>query len=282
MYNELKSTARLTSNPWVSYPNPNPDAKLRLFCFPYAGGSGHVFSSWKDKLPCDVELGLIQLPGRGARIAEQPFTDIYQLVEELAIGLLPELNKPFAFFGHSMGAVLGFELARFLRRKQVTAPRVLFAAGRSAPQMVNARLPMYNLPKAQFIEKIRELNGTDAGVLNSPELMDLLLPALRADFQMCETYCYRKQLPLEFPISVFGGADDGNVEQDALLAWREQTTKNFEYHWLPGDHFFLHSSRAQLLQILAKKTLQLIDELAPKPALAPSMCFEDWDGYVAS
>lgn len=258
MYNTLKKIQIPENNVWVSYPAPNPNAKMRLFCFPYAGGSGHVFISWKDKLPKDVELGLIQIPGRGTRITEQPYTDIEALVEALAVGLMPELNKPFAFFGHSMGSVVSFELARYLRRKQVKMPQALFAAGRMAPQIRDEDRKTFDLPKDQLIEEIKRLNGTPAEVLENQELMDMVLPILRADFQVCETYAYRSELPLACPITAFGGIDDANVNQESLSAWQHQTTGRFDSHWVEGDHFFLHSSRDQLLSLLSHEMNKLI------------------------
>jgi medium-chain acyl-[acyl-carrier-protein] hydrolase len=249
-----------TSTPWLILAKPNPAASLRLFCFPYAGGSPLIFADWPSDLPPDVEVGLIQLPGRGMRLSQPPFTRVEPLIESLLPALQPFLDKPFAFFGHSMGGLISFELARALRVKLGLEPEVLFISGRQAPPLRDRTTVTYNLPEPQFIEELRHLNGTPPEILDHPELMKLLVPLLRADFEFCQTYVYQPGPPLTCPIAVFGGVDDGEVNQEELESWRPYTTAAFSLRMLPGDHFFIRSARSQLLRLISEdlKTYQKV------------------------
>lgn len=246
-------TSRPNTNPWATFPRPRQHPRVRLFCFPYAGGSSLVYRQWPDGLPADVELCAVQLPGRGNRLREPAYTQLPPLVEVLSTALLPYLDVPFAFFGHSMGATIGFELARSLRRARAPEPFHLFVSGRRAPQSPDTDPPSYHLPEPAFVEQLRQLNGTPKEVLEHPEMMQLLLPLLRADFQLIQTYAYKPGPPLACPITAFGGVQDLDAGRDLLELWREQTTAGFSLHMLPGDHFFLHTSRDLLLQTISRK-----------------------------
>ncbi len=249
-------------NLWVTCPRPNPQAKLRLFCFPYAGGSAWIFRTWSDRLPPYVEVCPIELPGRGRRLREPPFKQLKPLIQEIAHALLPYLDKPFALFGHSMGGLVSFELTRLLRRKYNLSPTHLFVSGRRAPQIPEPEPPIHTLPDPVFIEKLRHLNGTPDQVLANEELMQLLLPILRADFAILETYVYASEPRLNCPLAVFGGLQDLEVSCDALEAWREQTNADFSLQMLPGDHFFLHSAQPLLLRTLYQTLHQLANRVA--------------------
>lgn len=242
-----------TYNSWITCPKPNPQASLRLFCFPYAGGSSLIFRTWADSLPKNIEVCPIEYPGRGTQIRSVPFTRLEPLVSELAPLLLPYLNKPFAFFGHSMGGLICFEVARILRRNYNKNPVHLFISGRSAPQIPHCDPPIHALSEPEFLEELRLLNGTPEAVLQNLELMQLLLPILRADFAVLETYTYTNEPPLEFPITAFGGLQDKKVSAQDLVAWGEQTTSSFELEMFSGDHFFLHSAQSILLHTIAQK-----------------------------
>ncbi|HEV2800643.1 MAG TPA: alpha/beta fold hydrolase [Pyrinomonadaceae bacterium] len=242
-------------NAWVGRLAPNPQARLRLFCFPYAGGSAHAFRAWPEKLSrIGVEVCPVQLPGRGSRMSETPYTRLAPLVEAIAAGLRPLLDKPYAFFGHSMGALTAFELARLLRREGAPAlPAHLFLSAASAAHLVEFERPTYDLPEAEFIEELRRLSGTPPEVLEHPELLSLLIPLLRADFAVCQTYEYAPEAPLNCPITAFGGLEDDEVPRARLEAWGEHTTAAFKLRLLPGDHFFMHSSQTLLLDTLAQE-----------------------------
>lgn len=239
-------------NSWVICPKPNPLATLRLFCFPYAGGSSFIFRRWSESLPSFVEVCAIELPGRGKQIQLPPFNKIQPLVDAIATIIYPYLDKPFAFFGHSMGGLVSFELARLLRKRYGLLPVNLFISGRRAPHIPDTDAPIHHLPELDFIEELRHLNGTPKEVLENVELMQLFLPILRADFAVLETYTYTSESSLECPITVFGGLQDSAVSCDVLQAWQEQTRADFNLHMFPGDHFFLNSSQSVLLKTLAQ------------------------------
>ncbi len=199
-----------------------------------------------------VEVCLIELPGRGIRLKEPLFTQLPPLVEAIAQNLEKHLDKPYAFFGHSMGGLLSFEITRLFRRHNIQGPTHLFVSGRSAPQLPSDEPPMHALPEPEFISELRRLNGTPREVLEHEELMQLMLPILRADFTICETYRYKPEAPIDCPITAFGGAEDESVTVERVEAWREQTSASFNVHILPGDHFFLHTSQLFLLQTLSQ------------------------------
>lgn len=238
--------------PWILGPPPDPSARLRLFCFPYAGGGASVFHGWGPSLPAGVAVYPVQPPGRENRLREPAFTAIGPLVEAAATALRPLLRPPFALFGHSLGALVAFELARRLRREGAPAPACLFASGCRAPQLQRpAVLPAHRLPKDVFIAELRRLKGTPEAVLNNAELLEVLLPVLLADFAAAETYRYTEEKPLDSPITVFGGDEDGQVDGHGLAAWAAQTAAAFRLHRLPGGHFFLRTDRAFFLQSLS-------------------------------
>ena len=241
------------SNAWILGVRPRPAARRRLFCLPYAGGAASVFRSWAEMLPADVEVCPVQLPGRGSRFREAPFRKVADLVPALAEGLLPLLDLPFALFGHSMGAVVAFELARELRRRGEVAPVLLALSGHQAPLRPDAEPPFSHLPDAEFLEEVRRrYDGIPPEVLAEEELLQLLLPVLRADIQVLETYAYVKEPPLDCPISCFGGEDDPHVSLADLEAWRDETCGPLQVRTFPGGHFFVESARAAVLHALSR------------------------------
>ncbi len=245
----MKSLAA-TLSPWIYIAKPNPQARLRLFCFHYAGGGVSAFRSWQGELPTDIELCAVQLPGRESRIMDPPFTHLSPLVETLTTIIRPYLNKPFVFFGHSMGALVSFELTRQLRLQQVQLPFHLFVSAHRAPQLPNPNLPIHNLPENEFMKKLYKFNGTPQPVLESVELMQMMIPILRADLAVCETYVYRQEMPLSCAISVFGGLQDPAISRTQLEAWYTQTQKVFKLTMFEGDHFYLRQQQEGLLRTI--------------------------------
>jgi medium-chain acyl-[acyl-carrier-protein] hydrolase len=188
---------------------------------------------------------------------ESPLTRVATLVAHLAPAIEAYSDQPFAFFGHSMGALISFELARQLRRSAAREPAHLFASGCRAPHIPDSSPPTYNLPDAEFLEKVRSLNGTPPEVLAHAELMQMMLPVLRADFEAVSTYEYLDEPPLGCPISVYGGLRDAEVSREHLGAWNRHTTGGFVLRMFDGDHFFLHQDEPQLLSVLSRELLQL-------------------------
>jgi medium-chain acyl-[acyl-carrier-protein] hydrolase len=248
-------------NGWAIFPKPEPNARLRLFCFPYAGGGASIFSPWVRILPPEVEVVAVQPPGRESRLSEKPYSDMTELVDAMHRELRPHFDKPFAFFGHSNGGLMAFELARRLRREGRPGPVHLYVGGRPAPQVVRTEEPIHNLPEPEFLDALRRLKGTPEEILQNAEIMELIMPLLRADFSLGETYRYTHEPPLDVPISAYGGRRDDEVSVDEVEAWREQTTAAFRLQVFPGDHFFINGDRALVLAELSRELRPLIASL---------------------
>ena len=241
---------------WFYCRKPNPRARLRLLCFPYAGGGVSVFRVWPDILPSEIEVWAIQLPGRDGRRRETMPDDLQTLAFDVANGLGPLLDAPFACFGHSMGALLAFEFAREIRRRGQIGPVHLFVSARRAPQLTRTETPLHTLPEEPFIEMLRQrYNSIPAAVLAEPELLKLLLPIVRGDFKMIEMYQYREEAPLDCPINAFGGAQDELALQDDLAAWQAQTHGSFKMQMFQGGHFYLQDALPQLLAAVAMELI---------------------------
>jgi medium-chain acyl-[acyl-carrier-protein] hydrolase len=256
------TTSTSNIDPWVIYPKPQPQARLRLFCFPYAGGGASIFRSWPEGLPDEIEVCAVQLPGRERRLREPPETRLAPLVDALAHALRPTMHLPFALFGHSMGALIAFDLARRLRQQGGPRPLQVFISARRAAHLPSTDPPIHQLPTAAFLEQLQQrYNAIPPAVLAEKELMDLFLPTLRADFAIHETYVYQADAPLSCPLAAFGGLQDRRVDRDSLEAWGEQTRNRFSLRMFPGDHFFLQSARGQLLQALCEDLTALVRQL---------------------
>lgn len=245
---------------------PDSTARLRLFCFPFAGGRATTYRSWAAQLPAAVEVIPVEMPGRGYRTAEKPFTRLETAVADLSQALRPFLDRPFAFFGHSMGALLSFELACRLWGEWGLAPAQLFISAHRSPELADTEPPTYSLPDDQFIAKLRKLNGTPKEVLEHPELLAYLIPFLRADFELCNTYTYHPGLTLTCPIWTFGGLQDPSVGVKELQGWEHQTTGQFNLQMLPGDHFFINTGQSLLLRLLTERLVELLKPLPAAPA----------------
>ena len=228
----LRLRKQAASAAW--FPNVGTTAERRLFCFPHAGGGA--------RLPLAVpgwETIAVRLPGRESRLAEAPFERMAPLVTALAEHIDSYLDRPFAFFGHSMGAAVAFELARELRRRSRPLPAMLIASGARAPQFRRHHVPPAAPSRQAFLEELRRLEGIPLEVLDDAALMRSLLPALEADAALYRNYIYAEAPPLPIPLRAYGGADDGNVRREHLDGWAEQTTESFVARLFPGGHFYL-------------------------------------------
>jgi medium-chain acyl-[acyl-carrier-protein] hydrolase len=242
-------------NPWIFGRQPTAAAQTRLFSFPYAGGGGSVFNSWRSFLDAiGVELCCVQLPGRETRFGETPITSMDQLVRLLCDGLYSYLDRPFSFFGHSMGTVVAFELTTELARRGLVLPQWLLMSGAPPPH----RRPgswLHRLPRAEFIETVaRRYSGLPVEVLANPDLLDALIPILRADFALIEKYQYTPATPLSVKIVAFGGHEDTSVAPGELTHWRDLTAfpDFFQTILFDGDHFFLNRQRLPLLNEIVR------------------------------
>lgn len=249
------------TNPWFSGPEPGSRFALRLFCFPYAGGGAPIFRIWPKQVPPEVEICPVHLPGRGRRLPERPYRQIEPLVRAIAPALAPQLGRPFAFFGHSMGALIAYDLARLLRREYALEPAQLFVSGCRAPHIPDTTPTIFNLPEPEFLEALVRMGGTDPTILENAEILKLMLPVLRADFEIVETYRYVPDSPLGCPVTVFGGLTDPEASREQLEEWRQHTTAPVSLHMLPGDHFFLHKSQDQFFRLLAAELTGLTGKI---------------------
>jgi surfactin synthase thioesterase subunit len=251
-----------TDNVWIISSLSSARPRLRLFCLPYAGGGAAAFARWVNLLPPAVELCRVQLPGRENRWREAPFTQLTLLVEALTNVIRPYLDLPFAFFGHSLGALISFELARQVRCQFDLNPAQLFVSGRWAPHLPNPDPPLYQKPDAEFIDTLRQqYNNMPDVVANDPELLEIFLPLLRADVTMLDTYAYSAGRPLDCPLTAYGGSDDQRVTRAALEAWCAHTTQSFHLQLFPGAHFYLQTERTQLLQAMSEELTALLSQL---------------------
>ena len=225
---------------------------MRLFCFPYAGGSAAVFREFARGLPDGLEVWAANLPGHGSRLGETPLQDMRQLADGVAqeVALLNEL--PFAFFGHSLGARLAFEAARALRRRGQDLPEHLFAAACAAPQLPASDRAWHTLADADLVRELSSHNGLPEALLAEPQVLALFLPALRADLALFETAVYEQERPFDFPITALGGNRDTLVSVKELEAWQEQSTRVLRLALFEGDHFFLRAAQTAVLDGVAK------------------------------
>jgi medium-chain acyl-[acyl-carrier-protein] hydrolase len=243
-----------TADRWVTIPRPRPDAHIRLLCFPHAGGGATAYRDWAEPLGSRIEVAAVQLPGRERRFHEPAYSSLAALLEPLTEALVSRLDLPFALFGHSMGARIAFELARALRRRPVPPPRRLFVSGATAPHLP-VRTAYHQFPDDRLVAKLHDLNGTPIDVLRSGELLQLMLPLLRADLTLAETHPHVPEAPLDCPIRAFAGASDPESPVEEVAAWRVHTRASFRLQVLPGDHFFLRSQRQAVLAAIRRELL---------------------------
>lgn len=228
------------SERWLVCPRPNPRADMRLFLFPYAGGGPTAFYKWPVEFPANIETNIVHYPGRGSRFNEAPFQKLTDLVKAIHQAIQPVLDKPFIFFGHSMGGIIAFELIRQFNLQ----PQILFVSGCGAPQYTTSDPLIHSLPDSEFIKSLQEFNGLPADVVNNSELMQLLLPTLRADFEAFQNYkFFPNENQLTCPIIAFGGSNDTHVDHNHLEGWRHLTNGSFKSQYFSGDHFFINTER---------------------------------------
>lgn len=237
----------------------NKIKRLRLFAFPYAGGSSNIYYEWKSFLPDEVDFCPVELPGRGRRLTEPLCQDMSCLVDDVHEQVKGQLDLPFAFFGYSMGALLAYELAGRLR-KQGRMPVALFIAASRAPHLSRQIPDTGDLSDEALIERLRELNGTPKEVWQNQELLEFVLPILRADFSVVSHYTYKPESPLSCPVVAFGGELDPDVSEDALIAWKQHSDCSFRHYVFPGDHFFIQTSKDELLSTFCQELQRVIQE----------------------
>lgn len=234
---------------WFYIQKPNPNAVLRLFCFPYAGGGTAIFRDWHKSLPNEIEVIAIRSPGRENRFNEEPISSLPQLVELLFQNILSMLDKPFVFFGHSNGALTCFELARLLQRKQKSIPKMVILSAKCPPHLVKDTKNISQLPDADFLTELKEISGTPQAILENLELMELLMPMLRADFALSENLIYQNDILLQSQVTSFYGLKD-KITTAQIMAWQDLVLKPIQSVAFSGGHFFIDEQRDQVVSTL--------------------------------
>ena len=237
---------------WFPYARIVGSAKYRLFCFPHAGGTASKYSSFFESFDKNFEIFAIQIPGRENRFREIPYTSIKLLCEEIFNVLVQLSDKPFVFFGHSMGAVIAFELARLFHKSNLQLPKHLLLSSHRAPDIQLRHKPLYNLPEKELLEELSKLGGTAKELFLNSYLFRTFIPTIRADLSIAQTYVYEDEKPLPISISVFGGDNDMYVGSDDLTGWQKQTTKSFTLNLFKGGHFYLYDNKYDFLSIIKK------------------------------
>jgi len=244
--------SNITPSPWIKIFQPCPQATLRLFCFHPSAAGASLFRLWGKYLPSNIEVCAIQLPGRETRIKEALITKWDDLIPKLTQGLLPLIKEyPFVFFGHSLGALISFEVVCKLRREKLPVPKYMFVCGRRPPHIPIDNL-LHQASEQELISTLREYGGTPEAVLQNQELMELFLPILRADFTLNEKYTYFPEAPLESPIVAFRGTNDVIVNLEQLSQWEKHTISNFALHEFPGGHMFFQQEPKALIETMSK------------------------------
>lgn len=226
---------------WLKSSAPRPEAEALLVVFPYAGGAPAAFRAWPDALAPRVEPHFVTLPGRDRRYHETPLTRSDEIIAPVAAEVASLGERPLVLFGHSMGSMLAFEVARALRRMGRRGPGALVVSGRCAPQLTSRSPALRDLPDSEMIAQAARLFGGIPAALREPELVPFLARVLRADLTVIETYRYAPDEALGCPILAVGGTDDPWVTSAELEQWRIQTSAAFASARIAGDHFYFRT-----------------------------------------
>lgn len=258
----LTAQASAPGDEWFSRARQNPLAPARLFCFPHAGGAASAYYGWGAALP-GVEVLAVQLPGREARLREAPITDSKVLIARLADAIGPRLDRPYIFFGHSMGALMAYELSLELRRRQCRMPSHLYVSGRRSPTVPDTGSLLHRLPDRELVLELnRRFAGMPSAITEDAELLALFLPIIRADVTLLETHVFTSNPALEVSTSAFGGDTDPGTTPELLAAWQALMARPVSVRNFPGGHFYLHQHRADFLRIFSADLTKRLQDMA--------------------
>jgi surfactin synthase thioesterase subunit len=239
-----------TSSPGFITKREPPTAPMRLFCLPPAGSGAHMFQRWSEELGPAIDTLPVALPGRFPREADTPYRRIESLVEDLTIALAPLCDRPYAVFGHGLGALLAFEWAREARRRRVGPPARLLLSGHPPPTALEDPTRHRPLPDHNFVEALSAPDGMPHQAIADPDYMRAFLELLARDLELCRSYRYTPEPPLDAPITCFAGEGDPAAPPGEMTGWRRETIGDFALHALPGGSSFLSVSETSLLTLL--------------------------------
>ncbi|MFY1614735.1 thioesterase II family protein [Micromonospora sp. WMMD736] len=247
-------TKSMVDGAWIRRFHPGPEGGPTLVCFPHAGGSASYFTSFSYELRSAVQVLAVQYPGRQDRLRDRCLSSIFELAEESYAALRPLLDRPVAFFGHSMGAMIAFEVANLMRERLDAAPATLFVSGRRAPSRFRDE-SVHLRDDAGLVAELKNLSGTDSRILDDEDVLRMILPSMRSDYRAVESYRYRPGPPLTCPITTLVGEDDDKVDLDEARSWADHTTGGFRLHVFPGGHFYLAEQRRAVADLVVRQLL---------------------------
>lgn len=248
-------------NPWIRLRQPQPEARLRLFCFPFAGGGATTYRTWQEHLSPLIEVYPVQLPGHENRIHEPPFRRMDPLVEAICNAIFPYLDRPYAVFGHSLGTIIGYEVCTYLQRHYRLSPALLAVSARRPPHVPVGRV-YHDRPWLELAARLQELGGTPSNLLQDRDWIEILEPMVRADLELHENYQPRFTSPLYCPLVALGGMDDPEVSRPQLEGWRRYTNGDFQLKMFSGGHFYLNHCR-EMLAALKRELIAVLDDYNP-------------------
>ncbi|MGW0244886.1 thioesterase II family protein [Micromonospora sp. LA-10] len=247
-------TEAVVDDVWIRRFHPGPRNGPTLVCFPHAGGSASYFTALSSELRSALHVFAVQYPGRQDRLRDRCLTSIFELAEESYAALRPLLDRPVAFFGHSMGAMIAFEVANLMRERLDAAPATLFVSGRRAPSRVRDE-SVHLRDDAGLVAELKKLSGTDSRILDDEDVLRMVLPSMRSDYRAVESYRFRPGPPLSCPVVALVGADDDKVDLDEARSWGDHTTGGFRLHVFPGGHFYLAEQRQAVADLVSRQLL---------------------------
>ncbi|MFA0813800.1 thioesterase II family protein [Microbulbifer epialgicus] len=242
----------MSINDWVINLRSQVNPKLRVFCFPYAGGSASIYTKWAEYFPPEVEIVAVQPPGRASRVFEKPYTDMESLVNELFQKLVHSMDIPYIFFGHSLGSRVAFELLNKINEHDIHLPVHFIASGSNPPDVYNKKSEIYRLSDAQFMIELEKFQGTSDEALQSNELMNILLPGIKADFEIANKYVFESMVKHKCDLTVLGGTHDKDVDSQSLHNWSKFFSGSSKVEMIDGDHFFIDSNRLKVVNEVVK------------------------------
>ncbi|MGY3453350.1 thioesterase II family protein [Bradyrhizobium sp. USDA 4353] len=258
-----------TGRAWIGG-DPETPRRLRLFALPFAGGNAASFGEWPSRLPGWIAFSPVHLPGRERRIMEPAIDDAHALISQLVPAITPWLDRPYALFGHSMGAMLAYELTHALQQRGLPMPELLIVSGHGAPNLPRQFRDVSHLDDAAFVAAVTELGGLPSMLLDEPELLALVLPALRADFRLCETYRWSPRPPLSCPILAIGGRSDPIAGLPELQSWQAMTSAPLACEMFDGNHFFIHHALPAVVALIARAIAERLRDMSPPRGVTAS------------